>query len=161
MDLTQIQEAIGLASAAAGMTGKAATTAETIKGLFSGGKEPGTEELQALVNSLAQQLTSANMTNVQVSDALRKLSAELAKEEAFEREKARYELMQTPEGSNIYQLRSENAEGQPTHFVCPVCLNRDRIISFVDYSGGSQAFCQTDRKHMFRFGPKPQATRLF
>ncbi len=150
MDLTTINEVLGLASSAVGLTGKATSTISAIKGLFEGGKEPDNNAATKLLNELATELTMANMTNVQLSQALKTLSRELLRQEEFEREKARYELYATPKGDMVYKLKVESAEGQPMHFICPVCLSREKLFSFIrgddDYK-----HCQAEGNHVFQF----------
>ena len=150
MDLTTINEALGLASSAVGLTGKAASTISAIKGLFDGGKSPDNNEATKLLNELATELTMANMTNVQLSQALKALSRELMRQDEFEREKARYELTETRHGSLVYKLKADAAAGQPMHYICTVCMNRDRLISFVTGQGDYKA-CQTDASHLYQF----------
>lgn len=150
MDLTIINEALGLASNAIGLTGKAASTIGAIKGLFDGEKTPDSGEASKLLNALASELTLANMTNVQLSDALKKLSQELLRQDEFEREKSRYELFETGQGDILLRLRASAANGQPSHYVCPVCLNRDKLISYVT-GQGDYKLCQTNNTHAFRF----------
>lgn len=154
MDVGQIGEYIGLATSAVGLTGKATDTIGSIKALFEGGKTPDDEQVQRLLNTLAAELTSANMMNVQISEALRNLSQQLQKEDAFEQEKARYEMFQTGQNDIVFRLREDAANGQPIHFICPVCLNSAKLISFVS-GEGDYKLCQTDRKHRFRFKNTP------
>jgi hypothetical protein len=160
MDVTQIGEYIGLATSAVGLTGKATDTIGSIKALFEGGKTPDSEQVQRLLNTLATELTSANMMNVQISEALRNLSQEIQKHDEFEKEKARYELFQTNESDMVFRLKEDAANGQPVHFICPVCLNRDKLISFIT---GDQYFkrCQTDPSHGYEFQQSPPLTRSY
>ena len=150
MDLTTINEALGLASSAVGLTGKAASTIGAIRGLFEGGKAPDNSETSKLLNTLANELTMANMTNVQLSDALKTLSRELLRQDEFEREKDRYELFQTGERDIVFKLKPDMANGQPEHFLCPVCLNRDKLFSYIT-GEGDYKLCQTNSTHTFRF----------
>lgn len=154
MELAQIGEMIGLASSAAGATGKAADTIQTIKGLFQSGKEPDTDEAASLLNALATELTAANMMNVQVSTTLKALSQELYRQDEFEKEKSRYELFRTRQNDMVFKLKTDQSNGQPDHFICPVCLNRDKLVSFITGEGDYKN-CQTDRSHQFQFDDTP------
>ena len=154
MDYSQFESVLGLASTALGTTGKAVATAEAIKSLFSGDKAPDPAKANALLNNLAAELTAANMMNVQMSSSLKALSQELKQYDEFEREKARYALFETPKGDMVYSLKEDMAEGQPIHFVCPVCMRRDRLISFVRGQGDHRT-CQTNRDHLFHFSSTP------
>jgi len=155
MDYSQIEGVLGLASTALTATGKAVSTAEAIKGLFSGDKPADSAKANALLNTLAGELTAANMMNVELSSALKSLSQELKRQDEFDRERERYELFETPKGDIVYRLKEDMAEEQPIHFVCPVCMKRDRLISFVRGQGDHRA-CQTNRDHLFHFSSTPR-----
>jgi hypothetical protein len=150
MDFNLIESVVGLASTALGATGKAVSTAEAVKKLLASEKKPGNSEAQTLLNTLATELTAANMMNVQLSEAIKALSRELKRQDDFENEKARYELFQTDQHDMVFKLRGDQANGQPIHFVCPVCLNADRLISFISGEGDFKV-CQKSREHTFRF----------
>ncbi|KAA3529019.1 hypothetical protein DXM29_09465 [Agrobacterium tumefaciens] len=154
MDLSTFNEALGLASSAVGLTGKAASTITAIKGMFEGGKSPDSGEASKLLNELANELTLANMTNVQISQALKALNQELLRQDEFEREKSRYELFQTSEGALVFRLIDTMRNNQPAHFICPVCLNRDRLVSFLQ-GNGDYRNCQTDSHHVYQFANTP------
>ncbi|NKM86348.1 hypothetical protein GFL54_18985 [Rhizobium laguerreae] len=150
MDLTVLQTALGLATSAVGLTGKAADVANSVKALMSSGKPADTGEAANLLNVLAVELTSANMMNVQLSEALRRLSEELRKEDQFEKELARYQLEQTAVGDLVYKIREDMREGQPVHFVCPACVRNDRKIIFIQGSGDYKR-CQVNTHHLYQF----------
>lgn len=154
MDLTQINEVLGLASSAVGLTGKATSTVAAIKGLIEGDKPKDSGEAAKLLNTLASELIAANMLNVQLSAALKTLSQTLQRQDEFEREKARYELFQTDERDLVFKLKEDQANGQPIHFICPVCLNRDKLFSFIA-GEGDYKICQTDKSHVFQFRDTP------
>jgi len=133
-----------------GATGQAVTTVESIKKLFASDKKSDNSEAQALLNTLASQLTAANMMNVQLSEAIKALSRELKQQDDFENEKARYELFQTGQNDIVFKLKQDEAKGQPIHFICPVCLNRNKLVSFIT-GEGDYKICQTDSTHTFSF----------
>ncbi len=154
MDLSVIGEVIGLAGGAASATGKAAETIKTISGMLNSDKKPDTDEAAKLLNVLAVELTAANLMNVEVSTALKALSQELQRQDEFEVEKGKYALFHTPQNDVVFKLiQDEITERQP-HFICPVCLNRDKIFSYVTGNGDFKN-CQTDRNHIYRFGKTP------
>ncbi|TPK79435.1 hypothetical protein FJ527_04770 [Mesorhizobium sp. B2-4-18] len=159
MDLSAITSVIGLATTALGATEKAATTAEVVKKLFASDKKPENSEVQALLNTLGTQLTAANMMNVDLSDAIKALSRELKREDDFEKERGRYELFETPEHDVVFKLKEDAANGQPMHFACPVCMNRDKLFSYVTGDGDFK-LCQTDKAHLFRFRNSPIRSRV-
>lgn len=150
MDFSQIEGLLGLAGTALGTTGKAVTTVEAIKKLIKSEKKPDEAEAVSLLNNLAAELTAANMMNVQISEKLKSLSQELKRQDEFEREKARYELFETPVGDMVFKLREDAANGQPMHFICPVCLNAGSEFSFIT-GEGEYKVCQKITHHSFRF----------
>lgn len=150
MDMTGIQSAIALVTTAIGMTNQAASTADLIKRLFASDERPDDGEASKLLNALASELTTANVMNMQLSEALKTLSRELQRQDEFEREKARYELFKTSAGDLVYRVREEMREGEPIHFVCPACLKKDRLISFIQGEDDYRT-CQVDRAHNYTF----------
>ena len=150
MDMTQIQSAIALVTTAIGMTSQAASTADLIKKLFSSSDGADDGEANKLLNALASELTTANVMNMQLSEALKTLSRELQRQDEFEREKSRYEMFATATGDIVFSLKAEMASGQPTHYICPVCLNRDKLITYVTGEGDFKR-CQTDTNHLYHF----------
>ncbi len=158
MDIAQIGEALGLATSAVSLTGKAATTAETIKSLFASDKAPDTGEAAQLLNNLASELTAANMMNVQLSETLRILSQELHRQDQFAAEVAQYELFETAEHDLVYRLKEQYAETQPMHYICPVCLKQEGKISYITGEGHHKR-CQANGKHSFQFKEMPKRQR--
>lgn len=154
MDFTVINEVLGLASSAVGLTGKATTTIAAIKGLLDDGKGADSGETAKLLNTLASELTTVNIMNVQLSESLRKLSQQLQREDEFERERSRYELFRTGQNDFVFKLRENMAEGEPVHFVCPVCLKTNRLFIFISGEGDYKS-CQANNQHLFRFKDTP------
>ena len=150
MDFSQLESVLGLASTALGATGKAVSTVESVRKLLGSDKKPANSEAQALLNSLAAELTAANMMNVQLSEALKVLGRELKRNDEFENQKSRYELFETGEHDVVFKLKDDAADGQPIHFICPVCLNNDRAINYV-VGEGDFKLCQKDKSHIYRF----------
>lgn len=158
MDMEYLTNAVGLASAAIGMTGKAASTADAIKKLFASDKAPDKSEAAKLVGDLASELTAANITNLKLSEALRSLSEQFRKEDEFDRERERYELVATDRNEMVYRLRAEAANGQPDHYVCPVCMH-EKKINFIRGVGDIR-HCQANQSHFFRFTTTPRQPRV-
>ncbi|MBW9062350.1 hypothetical protein JNB71_03365 [Rhizobium herbae] len=151
MDLSILENALALAGTAISTTGKAASTAEAIKKLFSSDKAPDASEAMSLVNKLAVELTAANVMNLDLSGSLKQLSQELKAQDEFEQEKARYQLVTTSQGDMVYKLREDMANGDPMHFVCPACLKKDRLIVFIQGEGDYKR-CQVNHDHLYTFG---------
>ena len=95
-----------------------------------------------------------NVTNDELSKALRTLGQEWQRQEEFEQEKARYELYETNEGDMVFKLREDAANDQPIHFICPMCLNRDKLFSFIR-GRGDYKICKADGTHTFQFSNTP------
>lgn len=141
-----ISEALGLARVAVAVTGEAATTADKIKGLFASGKSDANTETQELVNRLAQQLVTANLTNVQLSTALTDFLRRLQQEESFAARRAQYEHVQTAMGSNVLRLRGEfHSHDLPIHYACPVCVEDGKIAFLDERDHGKSLRCQRCR----------------
>jgi hypothetical protein len=153
MDITQLGAIVGLATSAVGLTDKATSTVASIKELFDGDKTPDSRKAAKLLNALAGELTSANMMNVQLSALLKTLTEELHRQDEFASEVAQYELYQTSHDAMVYRLKPDS-NGQPPHFICPVCLKRDKLVSFIAGTGDYK-YCQTDSAHFFQFNETP------
>lgn len=151
MNISDIQEMLGLAASAVGLTKQAAVTVGEVKRVFEDSSDASSPEKHELLNTLAQQLTAANMTNLQLSSLLKEVSEKLRAEDAFEEKRKRYKLVQTAGGDMILQLRADLANDEPTHFVCPICLEKTRQFHFVTGSSSGQGkLCQNCR-HFFEF----------
>lgn len=137
IDPTQVQTALGLLTAATGATGGAIGVMQQIKGMFSGNK-PDDPELEALLNELAQKLTGANMLNLQLSETVKELLAAAQKQEAFESKRARYDLVKTSAGHILWQLKQDQANGEPIHYACPSCMEDGRISILQGHDEGAE-----------------------
>lgn len=153
MDLAQIQELIGLAGSAVGLTGKAADSANAVKKLLDG--KPGSADPKTveLLNVLATSLTAANMTNVQLSSQLKALLAQIEHEAEFRSKLANYQLVETDYGDMLLQLRSDDNGSEPIHFICPICVENTQKFHFVTGpKNGTGKHCQ-NCNHYFPFRP--------
>ena len=108
MDLSNLNEVVGLATSALGLTKRAVDTATTVRSLFAS-DQGNDSEASKLLNDLATELTAANMMNLQLSEALKQLSMEVLRQSDFESEKARYELFHTAKEDVVFRLRPERA----------------------------------------------------
>ena len=160
IDLTQVQTVLGLASTAVGLTGQAAATVDSVKKALSGGKGADSGKAVELLNSLASQLTTVNIMNVELSGQLRTLSKELEKDNRFEERLARYQLVDSGYGDLLYLLRGEAAKDEPEHYVCPVCIEKESRFHYVTGAkDGSGKLCQGCSK-FYQFRPSaPLAPR--
>jgi hypothetical protein len=155
MDIVTVQTALGLATTAVSLTGQATNTFETIKKLIAGSDKAASAEAQQLLNNLAHQLTLANMTNVEISSALRELSAQIEKENHFDQRLSRYQLFDTGHGDMLYMLRKDRAGDDPIHYVCPICIEKEKQFQFVvGHDTDDGKVCQ-GCSHYFQFSQIP------
>jgi len=150
MNISRIQEMLGLASTAAGLGEKTTEAVSALRQLLSRARLRRDSPVVETLNKIDVDLAAAAVVNAQLRTELRNLSDELLKAEEFEKEKSRYELVETSEGDYVFRIKSNMADEQPIHYICPVSLNRDKTISFI--GGRHRRLCQTDRKHVFNFG---------
>lgn len=152
MDLSEIQVILGLAANAVGLTKDAASTVIQMRQAVSGNELQGdTRKAEELLNILATDLTAANMANVQLSTHLKALSDALLRENALEKRKRRYKLVDMGEGVILFVLRAEDADEDPPHYICPICLEKERRFHFVTGpAGGDGKHCQ-GCGHYFQF----------
>lgn len=150
MNPRRIQEMLGLASAAAGFGDRTIQTVSALREFLSRAKLKRDSQLIETLKKLDADLSAASVVNARLSAELRDLNDEVSKAEEFEKEKARYELVETSEGDFVFRIKNSMADEQPVHYICPVCVNRDKTISFI--AGRHRKVCQTDRKHVFNFG---------
>lgn len=151
MDLTQIQTVLGLATTAVGLTGKATATIEAVRNTFSAKSDEANAEAQQLLSSLATELTSANMMNLQLSSMLNDVVAQMKKEHKFEKRLAKYELIESSYGDVIYSLKSENSDSEPHHYICPICIEKNEQFHFVTGSHASEGKHCQGCNHYFQF----------
>lgn len=159
MDFAAIQAVLGLAANAVGLTKEAASTVAQVKQAVASGDGGKQREAQELLNTLATHLTVANFTNVQLSTQLKALTDALLSENEFEERKKRYQLAGTGYGEMIFVLRTDAANGDPPHYVCPICLEKERRFHFVTGpENGEGKNCQGCR-HYFQFRPSNPSRR--
>lgn len=81
-------------------------------------------DLQTALIEVQQGIIAANQTHTEDIDRIRGLEAQVASFEAWEREKARYELKPVPPASFVYALKPDMAAGEPLHWLCATCYQR-------------------------------------
>jgi hypothetical protein len=93
------------------------------------------------------------MMNLDLSAQLKVISATVQAENTFEERKRRYRLVDTGMGEMILELRPEAAGGDPQHYVCPICVEREHRFHFVTGPGTADGkYCQSCN-HFYRFRP--------
>ena len=150
MKSNRIHEMLGLASAAAEFCDRTIQTVAALRDRLGRATLKRDSQLVETLKKLDADLLAAAVVNARLSAELTVLNDEASKAEEFEKEKARYELVETSEGDFVFRIKSNMADEQPIHYICPVCLNQDKTISFI--GGRHRKICQTNRKHVFNFG---------
>jgi hypothetical protein len=56
-------------------------------------------------------------------ERIRSLEAAVARGQAWDAERGRYQLHEFPTGALAYVLKEESANGEPAHRICPKCYN--------------------------------------
>ncbi len=151
MDMADIQELLGVAASAVGLTKQAASTVGEVRKALTDKEGAASAEMQGLLNTLAAQLTSANMTNLQLSALLKEVSAKLQAEDTFAERRRRYRLVDNGYGELLWALREELRGDEPPHFVCPKCLEKSREFHFVTGSPTSDGKHCQGCNFFFRF----------
>ncbi len=153
MEQDKFQELLGLVSVASGTSEEVRKNVEAIKDIVSDRRLRDRRLLGTLVNQLLIEVSSLHSTNDQLQKKLADFGKHFAERDQFEREKARYEMVETEEGDFVFRIKNHMADEEPVHYICPVCLNQGKTISLL--AGRNRKHCQTNRKHVFNFGKNP------
>src|SRR6516162_64256 len=115
--------------------------AKTMMGLRDSAKllEANVEFNQQLL-AIQKALLDAHTEQTTLIQTVRQHEEEIARLEAWEAEKQRYELERLPPGIFIYSLKPVMASGEPMHSICQTCYQRGkkRILSLDEPFGGVQ-----------------------
>ncbi|MCV0424162.1 MAG: hypothetical protein K5905_01695 [Roseibium sp.] len=117
-------EAIGLSLR---HTSTAMDLAAELQSLASRSKHAGDMELNHLVAALKSEITNANRANIAIQKTLSKIEKAALEAVVVKSKLDRYALWQTPAGASVYRLKADRAEGDPMHYVCPVCYQNAKI----------------------------------
>lgn len=127
MDFEPVKQVIEIAGASGTAVKNLGAGVEAIKGLFKSRGEDMQPEVKSLLVDLASNVADAKLANAELTQKLADLQSALQKREAFGNRKARYSLVQTPAGEYLWQLKADQADGQPVHYACPICMEAERI----------------------------------
>ena len=115
-------------------------------------------EINAAVVSIQRQLLdaqSAALDDREKMTALRSendlLRRQLAENDAWEAEKARYRLTKSSMGAYTYVLISENADGEEAHRLCTTCFENQKksILHTINkHSGGETVRCNVCKEDL-------------
>ena len=83
-----------------------------------------TIELQGMILSAQSSAFSAQQERSALVDKIGALEAEMARMEAWDAEKLRYELKRWGKGAFTYVLKESEARGEPMHALCAACYER-------------------------------------
>ncbi|MBG6178328.1 hypothetical protein IWQ55_006185 [Labrenzia sp. EL_208] len=135
-------------------TGSALDIARKVQDLVSKSKKAGDPKLERLVASLIKEITDAELANVELKKSLIELQNAALEAERVQDKLGRYELWQTPAGSSVYRLKADCADGEHTHYCCPVCF-QDAKISILQ-GGKTVKRCMVCEKNSrtYLFEPK-------
>lgn len=81
-------------------------------------------ELYSALIDTQQALLEGQQQQSELLEENKLLKSQIAKLEAWEGERMRYELIEFSEGLLVYRLKPEQANGEPQHMLCAHCFNR-------------------------------------
>jgi hypothetical protein len=126
IDLEAFKDVIGLAGDTGVATNAIANSVETIKGLFGTSKSATDPNVELAMSELMLQVSKANATNAMLVYQLTELKSALEAAQAVQTDFDRYELWQAPAGALVHRLKESDTSGQPSHFLCPNCMEQKR-----------------------------------
>lgn len=85
---------------------------------------PDIAKVNGLIVELMQEVTDTKLANVDLKEQLIALREQALQVAEKEREFDRYELIETTTGSFVFRLKEDEAQGQPTHYICPGCKEK-------------------------------------
>src|SRR5688500_1370738 len=83
-------------------------------------------ELQSAILAAQSSALAAQSEQSTMAQRIRDLELEVDRIRQWETEKNRYALHKFPSGAFAYALKSDSTNGEPKHFVCAKCLNRQK-----------------------------------
>ncbi len=128
VDPESLKGALDLVGQAGSATSQIAKGLEAIKGLFQTAGAGDDAAVKLAISELSMQIATATMTNSDLKIKLAALQGELADLNRFQSDLERYELWETPLKSIVLRLKSEQNNGEPTHYLCPSCIEVKRKV---------------------------------
>ncbi|MDT3669110.1 MAG: hypothetical protein ROZ37_02125 [Aromatoleum sp.] len=80
-------------------------------------------ELQSAILSAQSSALAANSDQAAMAEEIRRLREQLARAEAWNQEKQRYQLTALEPGVFVFALKKEAARIEPAHWLCARCFN--------------------------------------
>jgi hypothetical protein len=81
-------------------------------------------ELNGIILSAQSSALEANVSQFSLLEQVRGLERDIARLEAWDTEKERYELRQLKPAAFVYVLKKGEAGSEPSHAICPNCYQR-------------------------------------
>ncbi len=147
---------LGIAGDVAGTLNNAASTLDKLLKLAKAGKLP--PDTARDIRTLATDLVEAKVKLADLETEIEKLQRDQEADDRIERLKRNYEMWKTPMGEYVHRLKPDADTGQPEHYVCPDCFQRDQIK--ILQPRGERLEC-TACKESYRFKKiaRPRTTR--
>jgi hypothetical protein len=127
-----------------------------------------TAKFQGAVVELQGKILSAQSDQFALLERVRELEQKLVQLEAWDAEKKRYQLKDFGGGTFAYELKPEEARGEPTHRACPNCYAQGHrsILQFEFVNAASQdkygcPRCKTEFAFGFRSNRQPQVRNSY
>lgn len=114
-------------------------------------------KLNAAIIELQGKILEGQEATTEARNRLRELEAKLDEREAWDAKAARYALKDYGEGTFAYELKPNQANGEPIHRACPNCFENKRrsILQFQFRSdNGQDHYKCTACNHEFEFGSR-------
>lgn len=125
-DFETLNNAIAVAGDAGQATGSIAKGIAALQGLFKKSEAGGDAQIKLALSELTLQIAQAQVANADLKLQLAALQDALRNAQAFKSDLDRYVLWETPSGALVYRLAKEIGDGEPTHFLCPNCVEDKR-----------------------------------
>jgi hypothetical protein len=112
-------------------------------------------ELQGVILAAQSSALAAQSDQLSLLEEIRGLKAKMADLEAWAAQKKRYQLKDFGGGTFAYELKAEEAQGEPMHRICPTCYEKGhRSILQFDFRtiAGQDRYNCPGCKTQFEFG---------
>ena len=138
-DFDTITRGLDLAGTGLKHSDTALTLGKKLKELIgkNGSKDQGQQ--RDIIIDLISELQDAKETNLNLRQQLQDLQSAVFEAQKSHDEFARYYLVETNGGDKIFRLKTELANGEPDHFICPLC--KEEGIKTILQGDGDYADC--------------------
>lgn len=124
-------------------------------------------ELQGIIFTAQSSALAAQADQTALLKRIGELEKQIADDETWQREKARYELREVGPGSFAYVLKPTTERPEPTHMLCPNCYQHGRPSILQQTDDQSRRYwihlcpeCQTKVAGSLRYVPEIQQPNL-